>query len=537
MRTPGPRRRWRFSAVAAAVALAASAAPAGSTSLLSSPLKLTTSRYIVQGVDATTVHTAVNLLLGRNAVVADLPLVHGVVANLTTADLSLLTAYAVTPDATVLTAMATGKPSPPPPPPPVNNVFRQVTGATAVAGTTTGAGVAVAVVDTGITALPDFGTRLKPGVDLSGERNPQLDGFGHGTFIAGLIAGSGASSGGTYVGEAPGADLVPVKVAGKSGSTNVSTVIQGLQWIADHRSNIRVINMSLGAIPPGPTALNPLDQAVEAMWNNNFVVVTSAGNNGPDRGTITSPGDDPLVITVGALDDKNSVDPGDDSVPDFSSNGPTSWDGWWKPDLLAPGKSVVSVISTRSVIWNSFPSARVGKANFVGSGTSFSAAITSGAAALLLSSSDRSPSAVKAALLTTTNAGPGTTHDPWQQGHGVLNIARAVAEPQIDMQQVFPVGGPPVTGTPIDLLTTQFLSGWSSTDPLEGLLYPLPYTGVATTALSASLDPLFHSSAWNSSEWDSHAWNDGAWDSHAWNDTAWDSHAWNSHAWNTSTWG
>jgi serine protease AprX len=342
------------------------------------------------------------------------------------------------------------------------------------------------------------------------------------------------------VGEAPGADLVPVKVAGKSGSTNVSTVIQGLQWIADHRSNIRVINMSLGAIPPGPTALNPLDQAVEAMWNNNFVVVTSAGNNGPDRGTITSPGDDPLVITVGALDDKNTVDPADDSVPDFSSNGPTSWDGWWKPDLLAPGKSVVSVISTRSVIWNSFPSARVGKANFVGSGTSFSAAITSGAAALLLSSSDRSPSAVKAALLTTTNAGPGTTHDPWQQGHGVLNIARAVAEPPIDMLQAIGTIPVPVPG-PLDLLSTQVVSGWSDVDALTSMTYPAPYLGAATTAVDLTTLPLptpvFHSSVWNSSEWDSHAWNDGTWDSHAWNDTAWDSHAWNSHAWNSATWG
>ena len=119
--------------------------------------------------------------------------------------------------------------------------------------------------------------------------------------MAGLIAGNGASSGGQYEGEAPGADLVSVKVAGATGQTDLATVIDGVQWAVDNQLayNIRVLNMSLGFQPFESTVVNPLDQAVQAAWNSGIAVVASAGNAGPSNGTILSPGDDPLVITVG----------------------------------------------------------------------------------------------------------------------------------------------------------------------------------------------------------------------------------------------
>jgi serine protease AprX len=506
-------------------------------------VRVTLSPVIVQGTSASEAASAVTSLInasgGVGEVVVALPLVNGVLARLTAAEISTLSLVrAVSPDAQVLTAMASAKPPPAPTPRQLDNVFPQVTGASdVIAGGNSGQGVGVAVVDTGIASLPDFAGRLRPGVDLSGENNPQLDSYGHGTFVAGLIAGNGASSGGLYTGEAPGAHLVPVKVAGKSGSTTVSTIIRALQWIDDNTTDdIRVVNMSVGAVPQGPTALNPLDQAVEAMWRAGFVVVTSAGNNGPQRGTITSPGDDPLVITVGALDDKDTVPTGDDAVPSFSSNGPTSWDGWWKPDLLAPGKSVVSVTSNRSVIWNGNKSARVGSTNFVGSGTSFAAAVTSGAAAMLLHENPgATPDNVKAALLTTTDPGPGATNDPFAQGHGVLNVARAVDQPLIDMVQDVSAIAPPVAGAAISLVSTQVVSTWPSADLFEQLLYPapypFPYSGPATEDST-----LFHSSAWNSSAWNSSAWNSSAWNSSAWNSSAWNSSAWNSSAWNSSAW-
>jgi len=538
------RGTWQAGAFAAVASLVLAAWPASG-----GPVKVTLQPFIVQAASDTVAQSAVDAVIlangGVGQVVSALPLVDGVLANLSTVEVAQLSvSYAVSPDAKVLTSMAPARGGPPPTNRQLDNVFPQVTGATSViAGGNSGQGVAVAVIDTGIAELPDFAGRLRPGVDFTTENNPHLDSYGHGTFVAGLIAGDGSSSAGLYVGEAPGADLVPVKVAGKSGSTTISTLIRALQWIKDDTvDDIRVINMSVGAIPAGPTQLNPLDQAVENLWRSGYVVVTSAGNNGPSRGTVTSPGDDPLVVTVGALDDKDTETPADDTVPSFSSNGPTSWNAWWKPDLLAPGKSVVSVMAPHSVIWNNFKSARVGTANFVGSGTSFAAAITSGAAAMLLAENPAAdPDNVKAALLTTTDAGPGSPQDPFQQGHGVLDVARAVDEPVLSMVQDVSLVSVPVAGTPIPLLTTQVVSTWATVDTVERALYaapyPFPYVGDATTSLDPdTFDPLFQSSAWNSSAWNSSAWNSSAWNSSAWNSSAWNSSAWNSSAWNSSAW-
>lgn len=535
---------WKAAAFAAFACLLLAAGPVSA-----GLVKVTLQPVIVQATSDIVAQTAVNAVIAANGgvgqVVVPLPLVNGVLANLSTVEITQLSvSHAVSPDAKVLTSMVPARGGPPPPPRQLDNVFPQVTGASAViAGHNSGQGVGVAVIDTGIAELPDFTGRLRPGVDLTAENNAHLDSYGHGTFVAGLIAGDGSSSHGLYVGEAPGADLVPVKVAGKSGSTTVSTLIRALQWIeTDTTDNIHVINMSVGAIPPGPTASNPLDQAVETMWRAGYVVVTSAGNNGPNSGTITSPGDDPLVITAGALDDKDTPTSADDTVPSFSSNGPTSWDAWWKPDLIAPGKSVVSVTSTRSVIWNNFKSARVGTANFVGSGTSFAAAITSGAAAMLIVHNPAAtPDNVKAALLTTTDAGPSPPQDPFQQGHGVLDVARAVAEPALTMVQDVSSIAVPVAGAPIPLLSTQVVSTWATVDATEQLLYPapypFPYTGDATTSQDPdTLTPLFQSSAWNSSAWNSATWNSSAWNSSAWNGATWNSSAWNSSAWNSSAW-
>ena len=318
-----------------------------------------------------------------------------------------------------------------------SDVFLQETGADRLASQgDTGQGVTVAVVDTGIDSLPDFSGRLIGGVDLTGGNNPFQDSYGHGTFVAGLIAGNGASSNGQYSGEAPGAKLVSIKVAGLTGVTHLSTLITGLQWAVDHQAlyGIRVLNLSLGYQSSQSTVTNPLDQAVQAVWNAGITVVTSAGNAGPFNGTILSPGDDPMVITVGALDDMATPSTADDEMADFSSVGPTSRDGWAKPDLVASGRSVVSLAAPGSTIDTQYPSAQVGPANFVGSGTSFSAAITSGAAALVLADNPGlTPNQVKARLLGTTTPGP--VGNPFVDGHGALDAYAAATAGPMDYNQ------------------------------------------------------------------------------------------------------
>jgi hypothetical protein len=320
-----------------------------------------------------------------------------------------------------------GSSPPPGPPHPPTAVFPQTSQASSLVATgTDGRGVNVAVVDTGIDNLPDFAGRLVGGVDLSGEGNPLLDSYGHGTFVAGLIAGNGAASAGQYLGEAPAAGLVSVKVAGASGITDMGTVIAGIGWTVANRTRlgIQVLNLSLGTPPTSSTASNPLDQAAEAAWNSGIVVVTSAGNAGPFNGTITSPGDDPLVVTVGALDDNGTAGTSDDTMTTFSSVGPTSPDGWFKPDLVTSGRSVVSLRAPGSTIDNNHPTARIGAGHFVGSGTSFSAAIASGSVALIPRAIRGPPTRSGRPLATATN---GPTGNLLADGHGAQRLRSRTA--------------------------------------------------------------------------------------------------------------
>jgi serine protease AprX len=426
------------------------------------------------------------------------------------------------------------------------DAFLTQTGATQLAAQgDTGQGVTVAVLDTGIDKLPDFSGRLIGGVDLSGGGNPFHDAYGHGTFVAGLIAGDGASSGGEYAGEAPGAKLVSIKVAGANGITSLATVISGLQWaIANQRKyKIEVLNISLGVQPTGSTVLDPLDQAVEAAWNAGIAVVVSAGNAGPFNGTILSPGDDPLVITVGALDDMASLSISGDEMTNFSSAGPTSPDGWVKPDLVTSGRSIVSLAAPGSTVDQGFPSARIGTGNFVGSGTSFSAAITSGAAALVLADHPGlTPDQVKARLLGTTSAGP--VSNPFVDGHGALDAYAAATAHAMNFSQS--VAGLSATGggSTVPLAPTSAVDTWN-TSLWTGLHWKrLPPDGWLWDGILWAGDEwnAWAGRAWNAWAWSGAAWNGAAWAGRAWNDVAWAGSswagsAWDSDAWDSSAWG
>ena len=194
---------------------------------------------------------------------------------------------------------------------------------------------------------------------------------------AGIIAGRGVDNS-MYTGVAPGANLIDIKVAGFNGATDISVVIAGLQWAVAHQSqfNIRVLNLSFGTDSKQPYSIDPLDYAVEQTWKAGILVVVAAGNNGSASGTIEKPADDPYVVTVGAADLKNTIDTSDDVVADFSSRGPTQ-DGFSKPDLLAPGVTIVSDRDPGSVVDVGHAAAVVGSSYFKGTGTSQAAAITS----------------------------------------------------------------------------------------------------------------------------------------------------------------
>ena len=279
----------------------------------------------------------------------------------------------------------------------------------------TGAGVTVAVVDTGVNTSGDLAGRVVHAEDFTPEQN-KADTYGHGTFVAGLISGTGSGSSGSIKGVAPGANLVSIKIAAADGKTDVIRVLAALEWIVDFKDvyGIRIVNLSLGFSPQQSYLVDPLDYAVERVWNAGIVVVAAAGNGNNVRGSITSPGNDPRIITVGSSNDKTTVSLNDDRLAGFSSVGPTV-DGLAKPDVLASGQSVVSSRSPGSTIDTTYPRSAVGTRYAKGSGTSFSSAIAAGAAALVLQRSPLlSPDQVKNRLLSTAKSigGPNTRSGP-----------------------------------------------------------------------------------------------------------------------------
>jgi serine protease AprX len=531
--------------IAAVSAIAAAALTATSMAGAPAASAATTERVIVTSTGLLGAATAVLQLGGT--ILNQFHLINGVEATISTTLAGVLDALpgiTVTPDVSVSVQSTTESTGPHTP----SDAFLQQTGAGRLADAgDTGQGTTVAVMDTGIDNLPDFAGRLIGGVDLTGEGNPYQDSFGHGTFVAGLIAGNGASSNGQYSGEAPGANLVSIKVAGANGTTTLSTLILGLQWAADHQSrySIDVLNLSLGFRPSQSTVINPLDQAVEAVWNSGIAVVVSAGNTGPFNGTILSPGDDPLVITVGSLDDMAAGSVSDDEMNDFSAVGPTAPDGWAKPDLVTSGRSVVSLAAPGSTIYKANPGSVVGQGNFVGSGTSFSSAITSGAAALVMTANPGlSPNQLKARLLAST--APGPVGNPFVDGHGALNAYAAANAGPLNFRQS--AGGllQTLLGITVSLLPTGRANSWN-TSLWSGLsVNPPPAAGPVWNGLlwnggdwdtwawtgRAWNNGWWAGATWNSANWAGRAWNDGAWEGSAWNGMAWNGSAWNSSAWN-----
>ncbi|WP_243767385.1 S8 family peptidase [Paenibacillus agricola] len=268
---------------------------------------------------------------------------------------------------------------------------------------TTGRGVTVAVLDTGVAPHPDLvkpTNRIKAFKDFVNNRTSPYDDNGHGTHVAGDVAGNGYSSKGKYRGAAPGATIVGVKVLDQQGSGFDSTIIRGIEWCVNNRRRlgIRVLNLSLGKEALERCSNDPLCQAVGKAVRAGLVVTVSAGNHGPGRGTIDSPGISPSAITVGATDDRNTVRESDDRIAAFSSRGPAIG-GLLKPDLIAPGVNIISLRADGSELDRTLPKNRVGRRYFRLSGTSFSAPITAGSAALLLQKQPRlTPSQVKGLL-------------------------------------------------------------------------------------------------------------------------------------------
>jgi serine protease AprX len=389
----------------------------------------------------------------------------------------------------------------------------------------TGRGIGVALVDTGVADTPDLhAPRLVRAPDLSGEGDG-IDHYGHGTFMAGLIAGDGtASVGGAtrHVGVAPGATLVSVKVADANGASSLSRVIAGIGWVVANRDNynIGVLNLSFGMDTRLPYFANPLDAAAEAAWASGIAVVAAAGNSGADG--VTSPGDDPYVISVGSSDPMGTATTNDDTVPTWSSR--ERFHGYAKPDVVAPGVSDISLRSPGSTIDVQHPDARVDRAYFRGTGTSMSTAMVSGAvAALLEHHAEATPDDVKGALVDSA--------DSLRGGARALDLNGADrARPGSDWWQHFPVA--------FDGLGRGLRNGmpWTASRWRDAFWNASRWRGASWTA-SRWRDEAWTASRWRDEIWTASRWRDAAWSAQDWTASRWRALDWTADAWVSQSWG
>ena len=364
---------------------------------------------------------------------------------------------------------------------------------------TAGAGVAVALVDTGVTPTADLhAPRLVAGPDLSGEGD-HLDHFGHGTFMAGLIAGDGTASRDDpvqHVGAAPGATLVSVKVAGTDGTTTLSRVLAGIGWViaSAPRLDIRVMNLSFGVAPSDSVSADPLDRAVQVAWRSGIAVVAAAGNGG--AAGVDLPGADRAVLTVGASDPSGTATTSDDAVPTWSSR--QRFNGYSKPEVVAPGVSVVSLRDPGSAIDVAHPQARIGDTYFRGSGSSMSTALVSGAIATLIQRHPFAfPDDLKNAVVRSAAA---------ITGGNAVDVARADAA-----------------------LDDAALRRGRGAEPSNG-------NGPGTGRGPASASAYWDATSWRSDAWVATSWRGGSWDATSWRANGFDATSWRGDGWSATSW-
>ncbi|HZK35092.1 MAG TPA: S8 family peptidase [Bacillota bacterium] len=290
----------------------------------------------------------------------------------------------------------------------------------------TGKGVGIAILDTGIYPHQDLvrpRNRIVAFKDIINNWQTPYDDNGHGTFVAGVAAGNGYLSGGKYKGVAPDATLIGVKVMNERGSGDSSDIIAGMQWVADNKDkyNIKVLSVSLGAQPGRIARIDPLAVAVEAIWDKGIIVVAAAGNSGPRPNTITTPGISSKIITVGAVDDKRTIEYDDDTIADFSSRGPVNR-RLIKPDLVAPGVNVTSTNTNKD--YKGTRLEQMGEPYRSMSGTSVATPIVSGAAAIMLEmNAEIGPDEIKGAMKKNTF---NMKTSEYAQGSGILNISSMI---------------------------------------------------------------------------------------------------------------
>lgn len=400
----------------------------------------------------------------------------------------------------------------------------------------TGRGVDVAMIDTGVVPVDGltYPGKVINGPDLSFEGSfPEvryMDTYGHGTHMAGIIAGRDADADPSrgrwynrdkFMGVAPDARIVNVKVANNEGATDVSQVIAAIDWVVQHRRdpgmNIRVLNLSFGTDGVQDYQLDPLTYAAEVAWRKGIVVVVAAGNGGFGNQKLNNPAYDPHVIAVGASDNMGTASTRDDTIPEWSSWG----DGVRNPDFAVPGKSVISLRAPGSMIDELYPQAVVAERFFKGSGTSQAAAAMSGAAALIIQQRpDITPDQLKRLFVKTADTLPNANAQA--QGNGVIDLAEAAT-----------------TRTPSHWESRQpypYATGTGSLEASRGSVHVADENGNELTGEQDIFGSPWDGRTWSSDSWNGRTWSGGTWNGNTWSGDSWNGQSWAGRTWSGNTW-
>ena len=515
-----------------------------------------TSRVLVTGASGAIDRVVDSVTRAGGAVLQRLPVIDGVLAEVPADRVSRVESHpgvlGVTPDGTVTVSSAYEGFDPLAWPGSLTTVTDLLGADTFWNGQAHGQTVDVAIVDTGVNEVPglDAGQVLH-GPDLSFDsQDPatiHVDTYGHGTHLAGIIAGreagaalpTGAGDAAHLTGMAPGSRLVSVKIGDRNGAADVSQAIAAIDWVVQHRNrdglNIRVLNLSFGYDSYQPYDVDPLAHAAEVAWRNGVVVVAAAGNGG-SRSRLSSPAYNPRILAVGAIDSMGTRTTDDDAIPSWSSCDPQR-----NPDVVAPGRSIVSARVPVSFISHHYPASRVSDTLTRGSGTSQAAAVVSGAAALLVSQRPwATPDQIKALLTSTANPVKTNASKPCQ-GAGVIDLVDAwsAPTPTVSPSRATPSNGrgslEKARGAYHVVDTTR-----SSTEYAAGLtgerdIFGMPWDG-ARWSQAASAGSSWSQGWWNGSQWSGSQWSGSQWSGSQWSGSQWSGSQWSGSQWSGSQW-
>jgi len=383
----------------------------------------------------------------------------------------------------------------------------------------------IAIVDSGIDPAhtADFGNRVLGQVNLASlAPNSPGDGDGHGTFVAGVAAGAAPG----FAGVAPKVNLLSVDVMNDQGQATISDVLAGADWIMQNKAtyNIKVANFSLHSVNRASVFFDPIDQAVEKLMLNGVVVVAAAGNyavDGAASGVQFAPGNDPLVITVGAADTMGTLTQTDDTAAPWSAWG-YSPDGFMKPEISAPGRYIVGPVTAGGTLAIQRADKVVKPGYMQLSGTSFSAPVVSGIAAMLAAQHPNwTTGQIKGALMLTATP---TSATLGQLGVGEVNVFKARSYQ----------GTPPNANAALLPFVATLSDG--TTRVFNAAAWQSAAKTSAAWSDAAWSDAAWASAAWSDAAWSDAAWSDAAWASAAWSDAAWSDAAWSDAAWSDAAW-